>query len=487
VQADVYAQNAQGQNIAGPAFASPVTCPPAPIGTTLGNVKATCTVPGAMQLSWDPHTGADHYVVEIFKPRWDQGPRVFGQVATTGTSYTANDPDLENGLFQANIYAQNAQGQNIAGPAFAPQVTCPPNGYVFSGRASLSEPQCNVAGVAGTITLQMSSSNTADDGEYRIRIDKKVNDQVTIGYAYGRDLVNFTTHDSTLTSVMPILTTLGNGDYRYQLEKKTRGIYAFVNGVSFPTGNTAYHRLTCSGNNPTAIPSPTAVTTAAPVCVNNTSDVVLTMDVSGSMDSKTSGVKRIEAAKEAARSFLGLLPNKRQARASVVTYNKNATLVGGLTTDMSSLISKINFKASGGTGIAAGITKANEQFGTANKTNIIILMTDGKANSPRPAGISDPDDPAVAPFARLAAFDAAAKSIETHKTVFYTVGFGKSSSVDTELLSGIARLSNTSPYMASNPNTFVDIFEKLPSEICNDAPVALNRALYNQIRGQLAQ
>jgi hypothetical protein len=591
------------------------TCAGTP-ATTLGNVTSTCTEPGVMTIRWTAHTGADHYTVEIFKPRTGQGPRVFGQVATNETTFVARDPDLAGGVVQADVYAQNAQGQNIAGPAFASPVTCPA-GQVFSGsHASLSEAQCGIAGIAGTITLQMNSSNTADNGEYRIRIDKMVNNQLTVGYAYSRDVINFKTTDSWLTNVAPILTTLGTGDYKYQLEKKVNGTfvsvsnvvfpssgyhrltcpaaattapsaapgvtfagshaslseaqctvagiagtitlqlnsnntadngdyriridkkvnnqltvgYAFsrdvisfrttdswltnvapilttlgtgdyryqlekkvngtfipVRGVTFPTSATAYHRLTCSGNNPTSIPSPTAVTSAAPVCINNTADVVLAMDVSGSMDSKSSGVKRIEAAKEAAKSFLGLLPNKRQARAGVVTYNRDAKLVGGLTTDMNSLISKINFKASGGTGIAAGITKADEQFGTANKTNIVILMTDGKANSPRPAGISDPDNPAVAPFARLAAFDAAARSIEAHKTVFYTVGFGKSTSVDTELLSGIARLSNTSPYMASNPNTFVDIFERLPSEICNDAPVSLNRALYNQIRGQLAQ
>lgn len=108
-------------------------------------------------------------------------------------------------------------------------------------------------------------------------------------------------------------------------------------------------------------------------------DIILTMDISGSMLAKDFKPNRLEAAKEVAIEFVKKRPNDR---IGIVLFSGEAFTQCPLTTDHSVLIHLIKDIRNGmiedGTSIGMGLATAlNRLKHSESKSKIVILLTDG--------------------------------------------------------------------------------------------------------------
>lgn len=113
-------------------------------------------------------------------------------------------------------------------------------------------------------------------------------------------------------------------------------------------------------------------------------DAILVIDVSTSMSYSPPTPTSLDFAKQAANTFVDqILGQNPSSRVGLVTYSTTATLVRALTNNSANLHSSINgLTASGNTNIDAGFYTASQQFAgpNCNRTQVIILLTDGVAN-----------------------------------------------------------------------------------------------------------
>src|SRR5258705_2677932 len=114
-------------------------------------------------------------------------------------------------------------------------------------------------------------------------------------------------------------------------------------------------------------------------------DIVLCMDVSGSMGSRDILPSRMEVAKEVAEEFVRSRPIDR---IGLVIFSGESFTQCPITTDRNTLISQIRSLESrqylaDGTVIGEGLATAVDRLSKSNaKTKIIILLTDGKEDPP---------------------------------------------------------------------------------------------------------
>jgi Ca-activated chloride channel homolog len=127
----------------------------------------------------------------------------------------------------------------------------------------------------------------------------------------------------------------------------------------------------------------------------NRANVMLVIDVSGSMQATDVLPTRLEAARSAGRKLLQQLP--ANAQVGLVSFNSAASLVTPLTGNRDTVGAALDsLRPNGGTAIGEGISAALEELakanaatpGTAKPPAMIVLLTDGSSN----AGI----DPQVA-------------------------------------------------------------------------------------------
>ncbi|TDW99460.1 vWA domain-containing protein [Dinghuibacter silviterrae] len=117
-------------------------------------------------------------------------------------------------------------------------------------------------------------------------------------------------------------------------------------------------------------------------------DIILCIDVSGSMTSEDFSPNRIEAAKREAIDFVQHRPTDRMG---VVIFSGESFTMCPLTTDRSAIIGQINAVRPGlledGTAIGSGLATSVERLkNSPSKSKIVILLTDGVNNS----GLIDP-------------------------------------------------------------------------------------------------
>ncbi len=108
----------------------------------------------------------------------------------------------------------------------------------------------------------------------------------------------------------------------------------------------------------------------------NVRDVVLTLDVSGSM-----GGTPIEETKEAAQKFIDTVYEKSpQTRISIITYSSDAQKVVDFTNDKAKLKNAVSeIYSGGGTNIEAGLKKAYKLIKNEESLKkIVVLMSDGE-------------------------------------------------------------------------------------------------------------
>ncbi|MEK4513369.1 MucBP domain-containing protein [Paenibacillus sp. FSL K6-2524] len=120
--------------------------------------------------------------------------------------------------------------------------------------------------------------------------------------------------------------------------------------------------------------------------IQSTSDVVLVMDRSGSMDGS-----RMTKAKEAAKKFVdNLLIKDSKTRIAFVSFGEGVTTESDFqgTAGKESLKTKINgISASGGTNIQAGINRARTLLnGSQAQNKVIVLLSDGEPTYSYKAG-----------------------------------------------------------------------------------------------------
>ena len=112
-------------------------------------------------------------------------------------------------------------------------------------------------------------------------------------------------------------------------------------------------------------------------------DIVLAIDVSGSMLARDFKPDRLTSAKEVAASFIG---DRHGDRMGLVVFSAEAATYSPLTTDQASLQTLIGRISSGiledGTAIGNGLATAiNRLRESDSKSKVVILLTDGVNNS----------------------------------------------------------------------------------------------------------
>ena len=137
-------------------------------------------------------------------------------------------------------------------------------------------------------------------------------------------------------------------------------------------------------------------------------DIILCIDVSGSMTAQDFTPNRMEAAKKVAENFVNNRPNDR---IGIVIFSGESFTQSPLTTDHSVLINQIEQIRNGlledGTAIGSGLATSVDRLRSSKaKSKVIILLTDGVNNG----GLIDPAT--------------ALEIAKTFKVKVYTIGVG---------------------------------------------------------------
>jgi Ca-activated chloride channel family protein len=170
-------------------------------------------------------------------------------------------------------------------------------------------------------------------------------------------------------------------------------------------------------------------------------DIVMSLDISGSMLAEDFNPNRIEAAKEVAKEFI---ENRITDRIGLVIFSGESFTQCPLTTDKNVLLTQLKNIRSGlledGTAIGMGLATGVERLKSSKaKTKIIILLTDGVNN----AGLIDP----------ITALEIA----KAYKIRVYTIGVGS---------------EGTAPYPVPDP---------FGNMVMQQMPVQIDEALMKKI------
>ncbi len=192
-------------------------------------------------------------------------------------------------------------------------------------------------------------------------------------------------------------------------------------------------------------------------------NVVIVLDVSGSMAANDYKPTRLEAAKDSARILINEL--HAQDNVGIVLFSNGATTSAYLSPYKDKVIEKLTAikQTDGETAIGDGLALAVDMATSIpNKKKLIILMSDGVNN----AGVISPDD--------------AVKFAETNGIQVYTVGIGSNEKVvlgydwlgrpqyaelDETTLQNIAKETNGQYFRAVDSSTLERIYSELPQKI----------------------
>lgn len=156
-------------------------------------------------------------------------------------------------------------------------------------------------------------------------------------------------------------------------------------------------------------------------------DIMLVMDVSGSMNTPDVKPRRFIVAKEVAIDFV---KNRPTDRIGLVVFSGEAFTKVPLTPDKTTLLNQlVDLKVMDGgylepgTLIGEGLATAINRISKGNsKTKVIILLTDGKEDAP-PTRIIDPD--------------MALEIAKAHSVKVYCIGLGVSEFTEEQMASGV--------------------------------------------------
>ncbi len=192
-------------------------------------------------------------------------------------------------------------------------------------------------------------------------------------------------------------------------------------------------------------------------------NVVIVMDVSGSMAANDYKPTRLEAAKESAKTLIDELQNKDNA--GIVIFSNGATTSAYLSPYKDKALEKLSAikQTEGETAIGDGLALAVDMATSIpNKKKVIILLSDGVNN----AGVISPDE--AIQFAR------------TNDIQVYTVGMGSNERVilgydmfgrpqyaelDETTLQKIAKETGGQYFKSVDSTTLEKIYSELPQKI----------------------
>jgi len=193
-------------------------------------------------------------------------------------------------------------------------------------------------------------------------------------------------------------------------------------------------------------------------------DIVLSIDVSGSMLAEDFKPNRLESAKKTAKDFILERPNDR---IGLVVYEGEAYTQAPLTNDhvlLIDLLEKVKTgMVTGGTAIGAGlITSVNRLRESTAKSKVIILLTDGVNNS------GDIDPITAAQIAnefgiRVYTIGVGRNGTAPYpvKTMFGTTMQQMPVEIDEDLLIEIAEITNGEYFRAENDKELELIYEQI--------------------------
>ena len=184
-------------------------------------------------------------------------------------------------------------------------------------------------------------------------------------------------------------------------------------------------------------------------------DIILSIDVSGSMTAQDFRPNRMEAAKKVAEDFVNERPNDR---IGIVIFSGESFTQCPLTTDHSVLINQIEQIRNGlledGTAIGSGLATSVDRLRNSKaKSKVVILLTDGVNNG----GLIDPAT--------------ALEIAKTFKVKVYTIGVGTD---------GYAPTPVSTPLGIVMQNEKVAIDEKLLKNIADQTGGKYFRATDNK-------
>lgn len=192
-------------------------------------------------------------------------------------------------------------------------------------------------------------------------------------------------------------------------------------------------------------------------------NVVLAIDVSGSMAAEDYKPSRLDAAKESAETLIKELHSKDDV--GIVLFSDGATTAAYLSPDKSKVIEKLKAikQTEGRTAIGDGLALAVDMATSIpNKKRVIILLSDGVNN----AGVINPDE--------------AIQFAKTNDIQVYTVGMGSKEKVilgydwfgrpqyaelDEATLQKIAKETNSEYFKSVDSSTLDKIYKDLPKKI----------------------
>jgi Ca-activated chloride channel homolog len=195
-------------------------------------------------------------------------------------------------------------------------------------------------------------------------------------------------------------------------------------------------------------------------------NVVLALDISGSMNAADYPPSRLESAKSAAKVLLSQLDRKDNA--GIVVFESAATTAAYLTPDRDRVVNRLDaiHSRNGPTALGDGLALAADMASSLpNKKKVVILLSDGVSN----AGMVSPQD--------------ATKYARNNNVQVYVVGIGSnnpvapesgqpgdaaSGSVDEVTLNRIARETGGSYFRSVDDSTLHDIYRGLNSEIVRE-------------------
>ena len=199
------------------------------------------------------------------------------------------------------------------------------------------------------------------------------------------------------------------------------------------------------------------------------SDVILAIDLSGSMDNDGGKPPEpIASVLKAASGFASRL--KPYDQSGVVTFATEAAIVSPLqnskdtTADIVSKLFVSPKEQHGSTNIGdalrAGIIELSSEHHNGNARKVMVLLTDGQANAPEKKDIT-PED-----YALSMANEAAVRGIEV-----YTIGLG--SEANTAFLGTLAT-NNKYAYQAADTGALNQIYQAISQSLCEDGPAVID-------------
>jgi len=189
-------------------------------------------------------------------------------------------------------------------------------------------------------------------------------------------------------------------------------------------------------------------------------NVFLVIDVSGSMTDQFKGARKIDAAKQAAKSFVSLI--SKNDRVGLVKFSTIAQLVSNLTGNRSVLYEAIDrLEPGGSTAIGDGLWLALDHLTAVTGVRAVILLTDGMHN----AGTHTPEE--------------AADRARSLGVRVYTLGFGEKKDIDEDRMRKVAEMTGGQYFYSPSPEDLQRLYIILSQRIIG---LATERVIVDRIR-----